>query len=283
MQPGIVIIGDSMAGRIDEDRLTELARVPVAPVLMNATGPAYWYLVFKNYVLESGVRPSWVLVFFRDTNMTDVTFRLDGPYRPTLDAVARDVEPELDAMVARRTSGVWGDVHRIADQLYRVKAARAWVEPALNVWPARIVAAPGRDGVLLDRVNATFTLEKLRSMAQADLETADTRDADFDRFVDASVLPLLLSAAREANVRLCLVRVMRRPVNGAPPPQSPELQRYVRDLRAYIEAHGGAFVDDYDSPELAQLPYADGDHVSRDARIPYTDHFWSKLQRLAAR
>jgi hypothetical protein len=215
--------------------------------------------------------------------MTDVTFRLDGPYRPTLDSVARDLEPELDAVVARRTTGAWGDVHRIADRLYRVKAARAWLEPAVNVWPARVVAAPGREGVLLDRVNAAFTLEKLRSMAQADVETADTRDADFGRFVESSALPLMLSAARESDLRICLVRVMRRPANGAPPPQSAELQRYVADMRAYVEAHGGVFVDDHDSPELAQLPYADGDHVSRDARIPYTDHFWSVLQRLAAR
>jgi hypothetical protein len=32
---------------------------------------------------------------------------------------------------------------------------------------------------------------------------------------------------------------------------------------------------------LAQLPYGDGDHISRDARVPYTDRFWPKLRALA--
>jgi uncharacterized protein YjbI with pentapeptide repeats len=30
----------------------------------------------------------------------------------------------------------------------------------------------------------------------------------------------------------------------------------------------------------AKLPYADGDHIDRDARVPYTDRFWPRLQRL---
>jgi hypothetical protein len=281
IQPGIVIIGDSMAGRIDEDRLTALSQTPVAPVLMNATGSAYWYLVFKNYVVASGVRPRWVLVFFRDTSMTDVTFRLDGPYRLPLDGVARSVEPELNAVVARRSNGVWAGVHLAADAAYRTKAARAWIEPGLNRWPALLVAAPGRDQTLLDRVNATFTLDKLRSMAQADLASADERDADFQRYVDASVLPLLLSGARDAGLRLCFVRVMRRPVDGHAPPESPRLRHYLNDMREYVESRGGAFMDDHDDPELARLPYADGDHISRDARVPYTDRFWPRLQQLA--
>lgn len=280
MQPGVVIIGDSMAGRIDEHHLTRLAATPVAPILMNATGSAYWYLAFKNYVVASGVKPRWVLVFFRDTNMTDVTFRLDGPYRPTLDGVAHADEPELNAVVARRASGAWARADHALDSVYRAKDARAWLDPVLNRWPAELVAAPGRESVLLDRVNATFTLDHLRPMAQADLAAADDREADFGAHVDASVLPLFLSAARASGLQVCFVRVMRRPVNGQPPPETPALHKYVEDLRAYVEANGGVFVNDHDSPELAHLPYVDGDHVSRDARVPYTDHFWAKLQAL---
>lgn len=281
MQPRVVIIGDSMAGRIDEHHLADVIQAPIAPILMNATGSAYWYLVFKNYVVASGVRPEWVLVFFRDTNMTDVTFRLDGPYRPTLDQVAHDHEPELNAVVARRTGGSWAAVHQAAELTYRLAAARAWAEPAVTTWPARWLIEPDRRHVLLERVNAAFTLDKLRSIAQADLAATDDRDADFPKYVDASVLPLFLSAARQAGLRICFVRVMRRPVDGKPPADSPAMRQYVADLGAYIESHGAAFIDDHDDAELARLPYADGDHISRDARIPYTDRFWPKLQTLA--
>jgi hypothetical protein len=280
MAPGYVIVGDSMAGRIDSELLTTLSGVPVAPVLENATGSAYWYLVLKNDVAASGIRPALVVIFFRDTNLTDVTFRLDGPYRPTLDHVAHDREPELNEVIAARTSGPWHAVHRAADAAYAVNRAREWVEPALTAWPARVVAGQSGRQALTERINNAFTLDKLRPMAQADLEAADTREADFASHVNASVLPLMLATAREHGLRLCFVRVLRRPVNGQPPPESPELQRYVVDLGAYIRAHGAVFFDDRDDPELARLEYADGDHVSRDARDPYTRRFWAKVQGL---
>jgi len=277
MDPGYVIVGDSMAGRIAPETLTALARVPVAPVLENATGSAYWYLVLKNYVVASGVRPRLVVIFFRDTNLTDVTFRLDGPYRPVLDHVARDAEPELNDVIAARTRGPWRAVHRAFDAAYAADRAREWIDPALTSWPARVVA--GHDAAaLVARANAQFTLDRLRPMAQADIESADTREADFASHVSASVLPLMLAAAHEHNLRLCFVRVLRRPVNGQPPPESPELQRYVRDLREFITRGGATFIDDRDDSALAQLAYADGDHISRDARDAYTRRFWSKVQ-----
>ena len=40
-------------------------------LLQFASGPAYWYLAFKNYLVASGVRPRVTFFFFRDTNLTD--------------------------------------------------------------------------------------------------------------------------------------------------------------------------------------------------------------------
>jgi hypothetical protein len=280
MAPGVVLIGDSMAGRIQFDRLTALTGEPVAPVLQNASGSAYWYLVLKNYVVASGITPRWVIIFFRDTNLTDVTFRLDGPYRTQLDHVARASEPELNRVVGARLRGGWSDVYRAVDALYAVSRSRAWIEPILAAWPARVVAGARRESALLDRANTAFSLDKLRPMAQADLEAADRREADFPGRVDVSALPLMLDLARQHGLHLCFVRVLRRPVHQAPPPESPELQHYVRDLGAYITEHGGVLIDDRDDPALARLPYEDGDHVAAEARIPYTDRFWEKLKSL---
>ena len=109
MQPGYITIADSMGGRIDPERLTALANVPIAPILQNATGSAYWFLVFKNWVVASHVKPKRVVIFFRDTNLTDPMFRVSGPYRQTLDEVARDREDELNAVLAQHTNGLHGE------------------------------------------------------------------------------------------------------------------------------------------------------------------------------
>lgn len=280
VQPKFVVIGDSMAGRIEPDVLGTLGNGPVAPILQNATGSAYWYLVFRNYVLASQVRPEWVIVFFRDTNMTDVMFRLDGPYRSKLDEVAGPLEPELNAVIETRLGGGRRQVHRWFDRIYRIERTREWLEPLVGAVPARVVAGDRGAQRLLNRVNSTFDLPHLRPMVQADMAAADESTLDFATQVRGSVLPLLLTEVREAGMRLCLIRVLRRTTDGRPAPQSEALSRYSADLRAFVEANGGVFFDDREDPALADLPYADGDHVAREAREPYTRRLWDKLRIL---
>lgn len=277
VQPKFVIIGDSMAGRVEPDVLGGLGGGNVAPVLQNATGSAYWYLVLKNYVVASGVSPRWVIVFLRDTNMTDVLFRLDGPYRAKLDEVALDREPELNAVVDARLGGGRRLVHRALDQFYGVERTREWVEPLLNRAPALLVA-PGREQRLIDRVNASFELEYLRPLAQADMAATSEREMDFGAHVGTSVLPLFLETARDRGFRVCFIRVLRRPIDSAPAEEPMALQRYSADMKRYVEAGGGVYLDDREDPALATLAYADGDHIARDARAPYTERLWQKLR-----
>ena len=115
LQPGYVVIGDSMAGtRLDDRRLVELTGVPVAPLLQPGSGPAFWYLALKNWVIASGIRPRMVFIFFRDANLTDVLFRLDDQFRWALDLAALDREDELNAVVARASASLHR-VHQLVD------------------------------------------------------------------------------------------------------------------------------------------------------------------------
>src|SRR5262245_13107487 len=90
MQPAFVVIGDSMAGsRIDPAVFTRASGQSVAPLLYAGSGPAWWYLVLRNWVIASGVRPNAVFVFFRDTNLTNVMFRIDATWSLDTAALAR--------------------------------------------------------------------------------------------------------------------------------------------------------------------------------------------------
>src|SRR5262249_19181325 len=153
---------------------------------------------------------------------------------------------------------------------------RSWIAPALTGWPVKMVAGSDSEEIVVGRVNRSFALDRLRVMTHADVDVADADDpeADFGAHIKASALPLFVSLAREHGLRLCFVRVLRRPVNGAPPSESPRLQKYVADLAAYLRANRVAFIDDRDDPALARLAYADGDHIASEARIEYTERFW---------
>ena len=280
MNPGAVVIGDSMAGtRIDERVLSQLSGVPVAPLLQAGSGSAFWYLALKNWVVASGIKPRVVFIFFRDTNLTDVMFRLDDQYRWSLDMVAGDREPELNDVVQSALDGPFHAVHQAAERAYRVDAARRALEPAVARGPASWVARTA-DGQarLLESANQRFGLDHLRVMEAADM--AADAGTDFAAAVNSSVLPLMLREAQRGGFKLCLVRVQRRPVGGRPPAQSPALVQYVRDLRAYVQARGAILHDDTGDPAITLDMYEDGDHIARHARAAYTRLFYERLRVL---
>jgi hypothetical protein len=279
LQPGYVVIGDSMAGtRIDERRLSELTGVSVAPLLQAGSGPAFWYLALKNWVIASGIQPRMVFVFFRDTNLTDVMFRLDEQFRWSLDLVANDTESELNAVVATRV-GMLQRVHRFLDDHVGVERARLAAEPAVTMWPAELMMTSRRRRTdFLHALNARLGFDHLRRMQAADIQVTEAPGADFHEDVDRSVLPLMLRDAKAAGLTLCFVRVQRRPTANRPPPQSASLKAYVKDLREYVTARGALFHDDTGDPALTIDMYEDGDHLARHARRRYTENLYNRLR-----
>lgn len=279
LQPGYVVIGDSMAGtRIDERRLGELAGTAVAPLLQPGSGPAFWYLALKNWVIASGIKPRMVFIFFRDTNLTDLMFRLDPQFRWALDLTAREREEELNAVIARRIRPLHR-VHVFLDRYLAVEAVRRAAEPALSNWPAeQLVRSRRRRAEFMSLMNVRLGFDHLRPTTAADIQAGDVPDVDFDRDVEDSVLPLMLRDAKAAGLTLCFVRVQRRPTANRPPPQSRELLEYVAALRTYVLERGALFHDDTGDPALTIDMYEDGDHLARHARRRYTENLYNRLR-----
>lgn len=279
MQPEWVLIGDSMVGsRIDASHLSGLLEYrAVAPIYYAATGSAFWYLALKNWIVASQTRPKLVIFFFRDENLTDPMFRVSGMYRATMDRVAREREPVLNDVLAMHTQGTWYRIHAALDRVYQYDATRAWAEPLLVNAPVSLLARPKSRRTLLDRIDTeVFGLQALRQMAPADMAQADQSAYDFQRNVSRSILPEMLKVGRRSGLKLAFVRVQRRPEGHRPPPQSPALQRYMRDLRVYLEEHGALFADDWGDPDQPLSIYSDGDHVSSEFRARYTEQFLRK-------
>ena len=271
-----ILIGDSMAGtRIDPGHLSRLIGGRGAAALFHpGCGSAYWYLTFKNLVANAGLRPKAVIFFFRDENLTDTLFRV---YPSALDRVARGQEPVLDEILAARTNGTFYQLHRAARTLYQYDQTRAWLEPILIRAPVAWSAGRRARKTLLDTINnKVFTLEALRPMAAADMQTGSGAALDFERNLATSVLPEILRIAKISGIRTAFVRVQRRPVGNAPPNQPPALRGYMRKLREYLAANGAVFHDDWGDPDQSLSIYGDGDHIGRDFRRYYTELFYRK-------
>lgn len=279
--PRWVFIGDSMLGtRIDPFYLGSIASrgdEVVSFLYHAATGPAWWYLTFKNHLVASGVKPRMTFIFFRDTNLTDTMFRLEGHYGNALDEVATASEPDLDRLVAAHRKGRYYRVHRGVDNVYQADVATSWMEPLLRRWWVRWQdPRPEAVEAFEWNLDKTFSVDAIRYDVGADLAQSDVADTpDFHRDLPGSVLPLIVKLSREHGVPVCFVRVQRRPVDNRPPEQSPELQRYVADMKAWAEANGACFHDDTGDPEMTLDLYEDGDHVADRRR--YTDIFRKRL------
>lgn len=280
MNPGYVVIGDSMAGtRIHTTRLAELTGRPAAPILQAGSGPVYWYLALKNWVIASGARPRVVFIFFRDTNLTDVMYRLDEGYRWNIDRVAAEREDEVNAVIAARMGAVRYQVRAAFDRAYEADQARFWMVPALGEQLARgLIPSRRQRRDFTARMNARFDFSHMRPFEAADLLNAVDRETDFDWYVERSVLPLMLRDARNAGITLCFVRVQRRPVDNRPPEQSAALRRYVERLKRYVEERGAIFHDDTGDPNLPLEMYDDGDHVKLEWTVRYTENLYARVR-----
>ena len=272
----VILIGDSMAGtRIHPGHLSRLMGGRGAAALFHpGSGPAYWYLTFKNLVVNAGLHPRTTVFFFRDENLTDTLFRV---YPSALDRVARQREPVLDDLLAARANGPYFRVHRALLRLYEHDQARAWLEPRLTRAPVAWSAGRRARKKLLDRINSeVFTLDALRPMAAADMASASGEALDFGRNLPTSVLPEILRLSKASGIRVAFVRVQRRPSAEGPPLQSPALRRYVEALREYLVSNGALFHDDWGDPDQPLAIYEDGDHVAREFQRHYTELFYRK-------
>jgi hypothetical protein len=242
-----------------------------------ASGPAYWYLSFKNVLVASGVKPRMTFFFFRDTNLTDTLFRLQNTLGDALDEVAHEMEPELDALIARRQRGGWSGVDALLNRLYQVDTASAWMQPTLRRWYAFWKYPDPAARLQFENVIEEDFNENFRRDVAADLRAVED-DVDFHRDLPSSVLPLIVDLSRRQQLPVCFVRVQRRPVGNQPPPQSAALIEYVADFRAWAESEGACFYDETGDPELTLDLYEDGDHFND--RVAYTKIFRRRLDAL---
>lgn len=276
-QPQFVVIGDSMAGiRIDPLQLTRLTHTSVIGLYQQGSPVAHWYLVLKNLVVQNDLKNiRGAIMFFRDDQLTTQVQVSPG----SLDRVARDHEPELDRILAADKLGAFSEVHRRARTVYQFDRTRLWLEPLLNRWPAQVVREDAAPALMAAMNTEVFALDRLRKFEASDLTAASNENLAFARRVDSSLLPEILAIAERADIRLAFIRVQRRPTADGPPPQTEALRKYVDDLKTYLTSHGAYFHDDWGDTDQPLSVYADGDHLTAEGRMRYTQRFAERHAR----
>ena len=287
-QPEVVLIGDSvLGGSIDPALFAREIGVNDVQLLWNGgAASAAWYLLLKNNVVASGIHPRLVCIFFRERMLTDATFRTTPTYRRFLESIRHEKEPVYRDILHDDETEEERILGRLVDWLYPLNSRRHVQAEKISRLAFRVAAGGSRIGRLRRRVNETFDVAKLRDeVMDESTELSGAKAEEFNPDPQHSFLPHIVATAKQAGVPLCFVRQKRYPQPDGTVPQSESLQRYIAQLRNWLESQGCTFIDLTNDPEPDQSMYnkPGDDHMRRAAKEKVTEIYARKLSPLLRR
>ncbi|MGI8890372.1 MAG: hypothetical protein ACR2G0_06260 [Chthoniobacterales bacterium] len=283
-QPEVVMIGDSvLGGSIDPKIFAKEAGLGDVEVLWNGgAASAAWYLLLKNYVVASGIRPRLVCIFFRERMLTDGTFRTTPTYRHFLESLRHTHEPVYQA-VLHGDEEEMGPFGRAIDWLYPLNERRDVQQEKISRLAFRVAAGGVEIGPLRRRVNEIFDPVKLREeIMDESAEISAEKPEEFNPDPKKNFLPHLVQVARDARVPLCFVREKRYPLPDGVTPEREDIRHYTASLRRWVEKQGCFFVDLTGSlrPDQSMYIKPGDDHIRKGAKAEATKIYVEKLKPL---
>jgi len=284
--PALILIGDSMLdSRIDkhvlEDRLGNDTRV--ALFWNGGASSAAWYLMLKNYVVASGIRPRQCCIFFRDRMLTAPSFRTGGIFRSYLEELMRGDEPAMREVLGPTSFPQENRLVRMINWLYPVNSRRRTYQEGIQRMMFRVAAANTSPADLERLTNRTFNVAKMRGEMIAEATNFDEiENTRFDPRPEKSFLPHIVETAAGSGIPLCFVRVKRHPDADGQTRQSDALRLYIKELRIWLESRNCRFIDDIDDPSFTPDMYlkANDDHIGPWAKERSTEIYAEKLRPL---
>ena len=287
-QPEVVIIGDSvLGGSIDPALFARETGLCDVELLWNGgAASAAWYLLLKNYVVASGIRPRLVCIFFRERMLTDATFRTTPTYRHFLESLRHEKEPVYRAILQGDEAEKESALGRVIAWLYPLNSRRHVQAEKISRLAFRVASGgSARIGPLRRRVTETFDVAKLRDeIMNESAEISGEKPEEFDPDAKRNFLPHIVATAKQAGIPLCFVREKRYPLPDGTTPQSEDMKRYMADLRRWVESEGCLFVDLTNNPRPDQTMYTKpgDDHIRKGAKEQATKIYADKLRPLCA-
>jgi len=267
-KPPIILIGNSLLNEgTDTRRLASLVGLNVYSLWNGGADSAWWYLAFKNVVLESSYTPEHIYIFFRDDDLTRPTSRVTGPYERALNALANQDEPLLVRLAYPRLAdrvqlllehriSLYRDAYALKENVNSsLKRMAAWLLHREPGDPDRSIRQIFDDG----RMDPDLLTQR---QLKASAPTQDDRRISFEKKVDNSFLPAIIALAKQRGIPLTFVRMKTRQeaiLNGQPP----DLIPYMRALKEYLMREDCDLIDFAVDARIHLDSFGTGDHLNR--------------------
>lgn len=286
LRPECVFLGDSMLrSRLDQSTLDKVADIPCAVLAYPGSSSAHWFLLHKNVVNRQQPAPRWLVVFFRDKQLTMPAHRAGERYRDGLEKCMRDEESQFNSILgsARQDTSRWMD--RLANAAYLIQRKRPDRQSDLRSAALKMVAGRSERESVREAADGIFSAKNQRSdQLLIDSKNGemglDAPGHEFRANVEQSFLPPMLEMARKNHIQLVFFRVKRRPRSDGTEDATPDLAKYMAELRTYLDSRAAILVDEAADSDVTIGYYSGDDHVRYEMMGQYTEQFWKKLRPL---
>lgn len=275
IHPEVVLIGNSLLRtRINERLLGKSLGCKVGLMAEHGSMSARWYLYLKNYVV--GAHPKKVIIFFRDDELTQPRYRIEGRYRKAVEIAMSGDESEFVNKLREREDFEW--FYFILEKIYPSFSDSYRIhENARGEFLVKILGQRGYNK-LTRYQKPFFENGELREDLAADNAGTEKIIPLFSESLEPSFLPDIIEVAKVHKIHLAFFRVKTR--HSFSRADSPDLANYVSDLRHYLESHGAIFIDETNATDIPLRYYSDGDHIGRRHQRDYTKLFAKRIKGL---
>ncbi len=275
-KPTVILLGNSMLGHgVDERLFSQLSGTMTMSVWNLGAQSAWWYLVLKNVIAEVPVKPKIVAVFFRDTALTEPSYRVTDKFRFNIDDMAGAHEPLVDRLaylnnlnIPQYTLFKYCPAYRAREDTKRkleMIVKDSFVSDLLDLKTGQVDKA-------IERVFADEKMnQELLTQYQLSTEAKKERTIfNFSQQLEKSFLGHIIRQAEDNSIKLVFVRFKKR--RDIYPDQEPaELVRYIKELNEYLAGRGVTLLDFTHDPRINVEFYAEGDHLSLSGSRLFTE------------
>ena len=276
-RPEVVILGDSMVQEnVDAEALSSQLGRSVYKIGYPASTSAAWYLIFKNEVAASPVKPRTLVILFRDTMLTQPSHRISPFADKTVDVFAtmddhlvleraflNQINPLgafFEAYIPFYSSQA--DIQKDVSETIRYDSVRWTLGCTRKCVDDAVQDVLARSRMTTDTINAEVV------SVEGPLYSA--RALNFNARVEKSFLPEFVRLCRE-NAMTCIFVRSRKQYYAGMPGEPYGLKKYLHDLQTYLQANEMIYLDMNGDPRLVPSVYNDPIHVSANGRPIYTE------------
>lgn len=263
-----IVLGNSIA-RSNVNTATLNERFEGDFVMYNRDGSysAFWYLAVKNLFMQLKTKPKAILIIFRETDLTDPTYGVQGYRESDLVKMSVENEPVLTEKVWKPVMGGAGNMlFQNVPFIHGREAVKAKIYPTAKAMTMLLFDRQDGDiGVTINKMMNAL----IRPAARGEDPGEGSDRKDFDSRLDASLLPDIIEVAKRNDVTLVMVRAKKKAYVSKP--QSAEMAAYMEHLKAYLEKNGAFLIDYGGLANLTEKDFTDGDHLNERGKVVFTD------------